>query len=113
MIGEYINTHTKTLFKCELDGYEWMAFPSDIRNGHGCPRCKTNNARKRYMWTNEIFLEKLSKVRDDVEVLEEYKGSQKNIKCKCKKCGKDWYVAPCRLLKNVKCFYCSYKEDKR
>lgn len=64
MIGEYINTHTKTLFKCELDGYEWMAFPSDICNGHGCPRCKTNNARKRYMWTNEIFLEKLSKVRD-------------------------------------------------
>ena len=112
MIGEYINTHTKTLFKCELDRYEWMAFPSDIRNGHGCPRCKTNNARKRYMWTNEIFLEKLSKVRDDVEVLEEYKGSQKNIKCKCKKCGKDWYVAPCRLLKNVKCFYCSYKEDR-
>lgn len=64
------------------------------------------------MWTNEMFLEKLSEVRDDVEVLEEYKGSQKNIKCRCKKCGELWFVAPCRLLKNVKCFHCSYKEDR-
>ena len=113
MIGEYINTYTKTLFKCELDGYEWMAYPRDIRHGsHGCPQCWNERRKKLYLWTNDMFLEKLSKVRDDVEVLEEYKGTQKNIKCKCKKCGKDWYVAPCRLLKNVKCFYCSYKEDR-
>lgn len=112
IIGEYVDTNTKTLFKCTLDDYEWMALPRDICRGHGCPQCKINNARQRYIWTNEYFLEKLSEVRNDVEVLEEYKGSQKNIKCMCKKCGKIWFVAPCRLLKNVKCFYCSYEEDR-
>ena len=113
MIGEYVNTQTKTLFKCTICGHEWMTRPVGIYNrGYGCPQCKANNARKRWIWTNEMFLEKLSEVRNDVEVLEEYKGSQKNIKCRCKKCGEFWYVAPCRLLKNVKCFYCSYKEDR-
>jgi hypothetical protein len=113
MIGEYTNTITKTLFRCKLDGHEWMAKPLHIyRKDTGCPQCKINNARQRYMWTNEYFLEKLSEIRDDVEVLEEYKGSQKNIKCRCKKCQNIWFVAPCRLLKNVKCFYCSYTEDR-
>lgn len=113
MIGEYVNTITKTLFKCKIDGCEWLAKPLRVyRKDTGCPQCKINNARQRYMWTNEYFLEKLSEVRDDVEILEEYKGSQVNIKCKCKKCQRIWYVAPCRLLKNVKCFYCYRAEDR-
>lgn len=87
-----------------------MAIPKDICQGHGCPQCKKNKLKNTFIWTNEQFLEKLSEVRNDVEILEEYKGSQQNIKCRCKKCGKDWFVAPCRLLKNVKCFYCSHKD---
>ena len=112
IIGEYVDTNTKTLFKCTLDGHEWMALPRDVIHKSGCPQCKRNKLKNTFMWTNEYFLEKLAEVRNDVEVLEEYKGSQKNIKCRCKKCGKDWFVAPCRLLKNVKCFYCYYEEDR-
>lgn len=112
MIGEYVNTNTKTLFRCKKCGYEWMALPRDMCRGRGCSKCHFDKLRDKFIWTNEYFLEKLAEVRDDVEVLEEYKGSTKNIKCRCKKCGKDWYVAPCRLLKNVKCFYCSYREDR-
>ena len=112
IIGKYVDTNTKTLFKCDIDGYEWMALPRDVSRGHGCPQCKATKLKNTFMWTNEYFLEKLAEVRDDVEVLEKYKGSQQNIKCRCKKCGNIWYVAPSRLLKNVKCFYCSYKEDR-
>lgn len=112
IIGKYVDTNTKTLFKCTLDGHEWMALPKDVIYKSGCPQCKRNKLKNTFIWTNEYFLEKLAEVRNDVEVLEEYKGSQQNIKCRCKKCGKDWFVAPCRLLKNVKCFYCSYEEDR-
>jgi hypothetical protein len=38
MIGEYLGTLTKTLFRCE-EGHEWMVRPNDIDNDRGCPLC--------------------------------------------------------------------------
>lgn len=112
LIGDFKNTSTKTSFQCKIDNKIWSATPRDIRSGHGCPQCKINKLKNTFSWTNEYFLEKLSEIRNDVDILEEYKGSQKNIKCRCKKCGNIWYVAPCRLLKNVNCFHCSYVETR-
>jgi hypothetical protein len=38
MIGEYINSATKTLFECN-DKHTWMASPGQVLKGHGCPYC--------------------------------------------------------------------------
>jgi hypothetical protein len=35
MIGEYVDTNTKTLFKCTLDNHEWMAIPKHMYGGNG------------------------------------------------------------------------------
>jgi len=35
---EYINAHTKLLWKC-ADGHEWEAKPNNIQQGKWCPIC--------------------------------------------------------------------------
>ena len=39
VIEEYINSDTKILHKCKIDGYEWYAYPTHMVRGHGCPVC--------------------------------------------------------------------------
>lgn len=47
VIGEYINAYTPILHRCKFDGAEWMASPSNILSGRGCPRCKESNIERR------------------------------------------------------------------
>ena len=49
-------------------------------------------------YTNEEFLKRLHEIRDDVEVLENYKGSDKKILFKCKNCGYEWYSTPNHII---------------
>lgn len=41
LLGDYINNKTKTLFKCTKYecGHQWLAAPSNILRGMGCPVC--------------------------------------------------------------------------
>lgn len=38
MLGEYINSHTISLFRCE-DGHEWQTSPTNVLRTSGCPHC--------------------------------------------------------------------------
>ena len=42
--SNYINAHTKLLWKCK-NGHEWEATPNNIKRGKWCPKC----SRKRLM----------------------------------------------------------------
>ena len=39
VIGEYINTNTKILHKCKIDGFHWYVEPSHVLLGYNCPIC--------------------------------------------------------------------------
>ena len=39
LIGEYIDTKTKILVRCRVDGYEWLADPKKLRRGVKCAVC--------------------------------------------------------------------------
>lgn len=47
VIGQYVNTKTKILHKCLVDGYEWEAEPANILSGTGCPKCNESRGEKR------------------------------------------------------------------
>lgn len=36
------STQAKSIFKCNIDGYQWAAKGSNIRSGKGCPKCAGN-----------------------------------------------------------------------
>lgn len=39
ILGEYVNTHTKLLCKCQKCNHEWNTTPHDLLDGYGCPKC--------------------------------------------------------------------------
>lgn len=43
VIGDYINTNTQILCKCKNDGNEWLATPSNLLKGTGCPICNCSH----------------------------------------------------------------------
>ena len=61
--------------------------------------------------TNEEFLEKLRKVNQSVEPLEEYVCATKKIKVRCKKCGYVWNKRPQGLLVGQGCPKCGRKKQ--
>lgn len=39
ILGRYVNSTTKILVKCKIDGYEWNMLPGNLLRGKGCPVC--------------------------------------------------------------------------
>ena len=46
VVGKYINAKTPIVHKCKIDGVEWLAAPSDILSGRGCPQCKESSGER-------------------------------------------------------------------
>lgn len=93
ILTEYVDSNTKVLCKCKIDGYEWWALPYCLLvQGTGCPRCIGR------MKTHEEFVEEVRFINPDVEIIGKYIDSKTKILVKCKKCGHEWYVQPCSLL---------------
>lgn len=106
VIGKYVNTRTKILHRCKLDGYEWMAKPNNIIIGTGCPLC--GNKLK----TTETFIKELSEVNNSIEVLGEYVNGHTKILCRCKVDGYEWSPLALNLLKGVGCPMCAGVKPK-
>lgn len=57
---KYINSATKTLHRCKIDGTVWKALPRDVLRGHGCPTCNESSGEREislYLLRNEILFE--------------------------------------------------------
>ena len=95
ILGKYVNTSTKILCQCLIDGCEWMATPHTLLEGHGCPEC---SHRKQNWRTNEKFIEEMKQKHPPIIPLEEYVNANKSIKFHCNKCGYEWQTSPNILL---------------
>ena len=56
--------------------------------------------------TTQDFIEKLSSINNNVEVLGTYKKSNIGIQTKCKRCGYEWFPTPSHLLQGESCPRC-------
>lgn len=99
---------TRYWWRCKECGYIWKTAPIyRVRTKSGCPKCS-----KTVLKTNSEFLSDLRKVNDRVLPLEEYKGAEKKILCRCTVCDNVWNVKPINLLKGHGCPQC-YLSTKR
>ena len=101
VIGTYINASSPILHKCKLDGCEWMATPSNILNGTGCPRCANNIKR-----THSEYILLLSEINPMIEVIGEYVDANTTILHYCKKHQIFWNTSPYRALRGCGCIEC-------
>lgn len=110
VVGTYINSCTKILHKCKIDGYEWFVTPNDIViSGHGCPKC--SGVLKP---TQQEYIDKVRTINKEIEVVGGYITRDTKILHKCKKCGNEWSITPSHILGGRECPKCngSYGERK-
>ena len=108
VLGKYIDSKTKILHRCKIDGYEWSAFPSVVLQGGGCPKC-AGNAKI----THEEYIIQVAKVNPSIEVLERYAGYHTKILHKCKTDGYEWYASPSNILHGFGCPKCNTSKGEK
>ena len=92
-IDEYTFANDKKLFRCKKDGHVWMAQPTSIRMGAGCPLC-AGTLKK----SDEAFRRELQEKNPGITPLSPYENIGTAIKFKCEKCGHVWKTQPYHLL---------------
>lgn len=103
----YLGARTKCLCKCKIDKNEWYAYPTNLLNGQGCPKCKSTTLSKLKNKTHETFIEEMSIKHSNILVIGTYINNSTKIQCKCKICNYTWYSIPNNLLSAGEgCPYC-------
>ena len=101
LLGEYITNNTSIEHECE-NGHVWLARPSNILSGRGCPTC---SGKKRK--TTESYQSELDSLGKGYICLEPYINNKTKLKHKCSQ-GHEWLVMPKDLVgqKKTNCPYC-------
>ena len=91
------------MHRCKICNFEWSAQPTNILHGTGCKQCSDRNKVKK----QEVFVKELFEINQNVELLSEYTGANRPIKCLCKKCGYIWSPTANSLLQGYGCPKCA------
>lgn len=104
VLGTYIDSKTKILHRCKIDGYEWYATPNHIFNGYGCAMCYGNKKK-----TQEEYVSLVAEINQNIEIIGKYVGYDTPILHKCKIDGYEWLATPNRILHGTGCPKCAKK----
>lgn len=106
VIGKYKKISGKIKCECKICKNIWEPRAADlIYSKVGCPVCSGNVVQ-----THDIYLQKLKTKNpncENIELLSEYLGSTKRIKCKCKLCNYEWEPVASSLLQGTGCPNCA------
>lgn len=103
IIGEYVNTKTPIEVECPL-GHRYLVAPSHFKSGRKCIIC--GHCGK---MTNSIFSQKMQKINNQINALEEIKNSFDKYKFICQN-GHIFETRPNILLLGYGCSICSGKK---
>lgn len=110
-IGNYVNAHTKTLFKHNKCGYEWEITPSDFHAGKRCPKCATIIRSKELRLTKEEFVEREEDIKSGkYSMLGEYKNSYTKTLFRHSACDHEWKTTPSHFQQGHRCPRCTYQK---
>lgn len=113
VLERYINRSTKIKHKCIIHVYEWMATPGNILSNKGCPECGKERLKNKHKKTHDEYVRQLAQVNPNIEVLEEYRGSQVSILHRCLVDEYEWYVRPNNILQGNKCPKCQLVKQSK
>ena len=101
VLGKYINSKEKIKVECNRCNHIWMATPSNLLTGYGCPNCYGTPKK-----TDEQFVKELKTKNPDVIPLGKYIDAKTKIKLKCRICGHIWENRPNSILRGTRCPKC-------
>lgn len=111
VLEPYINAYTKINCKCNKCGTIWLAKPTDLLKGTGCPNCKGERISESQRKSIETFKQEMYELAPNIEIIGEYINNKTNIRCRCRSCGYEWEGTPSNLLKMTRnnCRNCQAK----
>lgn len=107
--GIYVNSSTKILVKCLIDGHEWSPTPNDLLDGCGCPCCSNHVVVKGIndLATTHPYLLKYFVNKEEATSVTY--GSHKKVIIKCPNCENEFPVVIKDLVSSL--FSCSFCSD--
>lgn len=103
VIGDYVNTHTKTTFRHNVCGYIFDMTPHNFISGQRCKYCQ----HRSYVKTTEEFKQELFDLIGEEYILEdEYINNHTKVNFRHKICGHIWNTTPSEILKGYRCVHC-------
>lgn len=109
VVGIYINERTKILHRCLTHDYEWNVRPHQLLTGSNCPLCAKDERTK----THDQYVQELSEVNPNIEVLGEYINNKTNILCRCKIHNYEFSPRSDSLLYGTGCPLCHSSHGER
>jgi len=98
MVGEYVNSQTKTLFKCNED-HTWETTPNSVMGGRGCPHCYEKNLPL----TKDIVSARIAD--RGITLLGDYMGAHVSTLFQCSE-GHTWEARPNNIIQGKNCPHC-------
>lgn len=113
VIEEYVDSRTKILHRCNVDGYEWYARPDDILHKHGCPKCSSLNSGKKRAMPHDEYIERVAEIDSNIEVVGKYVNALTPILHKCKIDECEWNARPSTILRGHGCPKCNASKGEK
>lgn len=112
-LDQYVDSQTKMRCKCTIDNYEWMIRPNDLLRGKGCPECKRIKLSKDRIKSLDDVIADIRAINPWIEVIGEYTGACRPLRCKCILDGKEWDAYPNNLMRGEGCPECAESKGER
>lgn len=106
VLGEIAGSLKKVLCRCKVCSNEWSVRPADLKNGHGCPKCK----EQRQTLSHEEQITVIAKVNPNVEVLGKIVNCKTKVLCFCNVHKIEFLMAPENLKRGQGCKKCRYSK---
>lgn len=78
----------------------------------GCPKCFIERRRTKITRTHEEFVDIMSKINPQIQIIGTYVRNKVKIKCKCSICEHEWETLPSNLIQGFGCPKCASEKRK-
>ena len=107
ILNNYTGAKNKVECRCLLHNERFSMTGEHLLRGEiGCKECINIKYHLGGLKSHKQFVEELSKITKDIEVIGEYDGAKTNIEVKCLKCGHIWSPVASSLLCGYGCPCC-------
>lgn len=106
VVGKYVNAKTKIAHYCKKHNICWDVYPESILHGCGCKECCREKIRNKSRKVHTQYVDEVSKVNPNIEVLGVYVNSKTPILHRCKEHEVVWSTIPNNILNGYGCPMC-------
>lgn len=106
VIEKYVNARTPILHHCLIHDVYWKVAPYHVLDGAGCLQCRNNKISEIHRKTHKEYVNELSIINQNIEVVDEYIGVTTPILHKCKIHNFEWLTTPASVLQGCGCPKC-------